>query len=200
MRAVFLVVVFFVFACGSKSKTKTEPEIVVEKLSFPIELVLEKTKVADDILVIERILKEKHPKIDSVFFANYLEGLKITEQDSFRIEYNSAVNWYFIDHRYLRDYIAFSILSDNDSGFNVMYHLVYSKKDQKINSVAVLTTYELDGGAYGRDSLIWKNNAYTSYSVYENEEEKDSGVYRYSFRDGKFESKELFSFSKKLSE
>ncbi|MGV3632208.1 MAG: hypothetical protein ACO1O6_13450 [Bacteroidota bacterium] len=159
---------------------------------------LQKTKTAADPLVIEKLLKEKHPEIDRTFFAEYLEGLKIEGQSSARIEYLSAVNWYFIDHRDLKDYIVFSILDDNESGYNVMYHLVYSKKSRQINSVSVLTTFELDGGAYGHDSLVWSNNAYTAYSSYENEEEKDSMIYRYVFRNGKFESKELFFNSQKL--
>lgn len=201
MRKFILLFSFYLISCSSKTERN-----VSNQAEFPIDSIIKITQGPIDIVKIHSFNLEKLAKIDFSFFNKYFEGQPVAGQDTLKLRYNYQPFWYFVDHRDMGDKIMFSILSDNESGYSLMYYLLFDKTSKKILSVNNLTTYEGDGDYYNIDSLIWINNKFISYSISGGSEElndsltiqfKDSSCYEYILTKNKFISKKIYTYSTK---
>ncbi len=186
-------------SCTSKTQKRIESQA-----EFPIDSIIGITKRPLDIVKVHEIDIEKLYKIDSLFFNRFLEGLTINDQDTMKLRWDYQPFWYFFDHRDLGDKIMFSILSDNESGYSLLYYLIVDKISKEILSVNNLAKYEGDGDYYNIDSLIWFNNKFTLYTIsggseYLNDslaiQFQDSLCYEYTLSKYKFDSKKIFEYS-----
>jgi hypothetical protein len=94
----------------------------------------------------------------------------------------SYANHYFFDFQEYNQWISFSILADNESGFVQLYQFSYVKATQKITSCVRIGVYEGDGGASRNDLLEYSRSGkrlvvktlYTyDRDVFDNEEYED---------------------------
>ena len=197
MRLLILFIALYFVSCSSQTKNHLGS-------NFPIDSILKITKAPIDIVEIRDFDLEKLPKIDSLFFGKYLEGMPIQGADTQKLRFNDEAYWYFVDHRDLGDRILFSVLSDNESGYSVLYYLLCDKSSKDILSVNALASLEGDGGYWAVDSLVWTGNKFTCYTISgELEEEHDSLLIQsrdsscrvYVLSDKKFTASTVYSYS-----
>ena len=196
MRLLILFIALYFISCSSQTG-KLESD-------FPADSILKITKAPIDIVEIRDFELEKLPKIDSLFFSKYLEGLPVAGADTQKLKFNDEPSWYFVDHRDLGDKILFSVLSDNESSYSVLYYLLYDKSSKDILSVTAISSLEGDGGYWAVDSLVWTGNKFTCYTISgELEEEHDSLLIQsrdsscrvYVLSDKKFTVSTVYSYS-----
>jgi hypothetical protein len=201
MKFITLCSALYLISCSSQTQKNLESQI-----AFPIDSIIEITKEPLDIVKIQDFDHEKLSKIDSSFFRRYLEGLLIEGTDTMKLRFDYQPFWYFVDHRDLGNKIMFSILSDNESGYSVLYYLLYEKSSKSILSVNALGTYEGDGGYYAIDSLVWTSNKFISYSISGELEDyndtfsiqsKDSSCIEYTLSNKKFIPRTIYTYSRK---
>ena len=188
-------------ACSSPSdkNSQSQPD-------FPIDSIIKITKAPINTVEIQEFDLELLPKIDSVFFSKYFDGLPIEGTDTSKLRFDYLQYWYFVDHRDVGDHILISILNDNEIGYALLYYLVYDKTSKNILSVNALSSYEGDGGYYNADSLVWTTNKFICYSISSELEEfndsiaiqsSDSSCIEYALTNNKFIGKTIYSYPKK---
>jgi hypothetical protein len=115
-------------------------------------------------LVVDKsILRKTHLNLDSINFNNnrvdtvilktYFEGLAVSNIKDFKFEYDPFSRYYYYDYIKKDDLILFSIIHDDENGYDNLYHFIFDRSKSSILSVDLIAQTGGDGGHQQIDIL-----------------------------------------------
>lgn len=139
----------------SKSSEKDEE---TKKAHFPIDVIIKNSKKRKS----KYDLKEKAcgdcNQIPSSFFQKYLDNYSVKNIKDFKLKFDEYARYYFFDYVKFNDYVLFTIIHDDEDGYDNYYHFTYDKTNDKINDVVLVASVGGDGGQYQNETLLYANS------------------------------------------
>jgi hypothetical protein len=146
--------------------------------------------------------------IDSTFFKKWFDKRKVDNLKNINIKFDQYSRYYFFDYKEVDKLFLFSIINNDEIGYNILYHFVFDKNKKEIIRTELTAETGGDGGEVNVDILDYNSRGdklrLTSISTYnevfdENKPETrqyDSTIMAIEFNDKKTNYKRIMTFSK----
>ena len=85
-------------------------------------------------------------QIDSIAFKTYFHGIHINNVEDLKLEYDPYSRYYYHDYAVKDDLIFFSIIHNDEVGYNNLYHFIFDTVKGKVVSADLLGQAGGDGG------------------------------------------------------
>jgi len=95
--------------------------------------------------------------IDTTFFKKYFLGLPLSNLPGSKIEFDPYSRYYFFDYKDLGELVLFTIIHDDEIGYENLYHFTYHRTKDRLLSVDYLAATGGDGGHGNYDILNYNN-------------------------------------------
>ena len=127
------------------------------KTDFPIAFIKKQAKSRVPSMNMEEVVLEKLVPIDSIFFKKWIAGQKVNDISDFTIEFNRYYRYYFFDFQDTEKVFLFTILEDDEVGYNNLFHFMFDKDKKKIAQVNLISQTGSDGGISDVDFLSYNS-------------------------------------------
>jgi hypothetical protein len=141
---------FILTSCTAKKQTN-EKTTEVSSI-FPIEYI---AQVAPKRQLSYNLGSKDYPnlkRIDSLFFKKWFNNLA-ANNTKFKIEFDEYSRYYFFDYQDFDKKFLFSILHNDEVGYNNLFHFTFDKEKKKIVQVDFIAQTGSDGGDSNADVL-----------------------------------------------
>ena len=135
--------VISLFACTQKHEKTTNATV---KEGFPIEYVKKVTSKRKMFYNLDSLDLEKLVRIDSAFFRKWFDNTKVDNDTNWLIKYDYYSRYYFFDFKDVGKSIFFSIIDNNEIGYNLVYNYKFDKRTKQIEEVNLIAVEGGEGG------------------------------------------------------
>ncbi len=139
-------------------ETQTDAQTVATKsTSFPIGVIIENAPKRRSNYELKFDFDYPVKLIKPGFFEKYLANYPIKNIKNFSIEFDRSSRYYFFDFVEFEEFVLFTIMHNDEIGYNNFYHYTYDKKTDKITHVVMIASEGGDGGHSQEERLIYSN-------------------------------------------
>gem|GEM_PF-4098577 len=142
-------------SCSDKQQTENSTRGKTE--NFPIEYI---TKVAPKRQLfynLDLIAYSNLKPIDSIFFKKWFNNLS-THNTKFKIEFDKYSRYYFFDYQDFNNKFLFSILHNDEVGYDNLFHFTFDKEKKQFVQVDFIAQTGGDGGDSNVDRLQYNKD------------------------------------------
>lgn len=125
---------------------------------FPIDEVINKSEKRKSKYNIEDKACGECKSIPSDFFKKYLANHTVKNIKDFTLKFDQYSRYYFFDYVVHSDFVLFTIIHDDEDGYDNYYHFTYDQINNKITDVVLVASVGGDGGHYQHETLIFTNS------------------------------------------
>ena len=141
----------------NKSVNKNKTEVKKNSNELIINIIHNSTKRKDGCFDLNKI-KYRISKIDFLFVKKYLINFKTDNNIDLRTYFDENSQYYFYDYKEFDDVLLFTIIQNDEIGYDNFAHYVYDKKTNKIVNVSFIASIGGDGGQYEESVLFYSNS------------------------------------------
>jgi hypothetical protein len=154
--------VFFILAC-SNEKTETqvaklEETVKLNPNTFPIDEIIERSEKRKLTYHFDDVFSDSTKQIPLNFFKKYLANYKVKNMVDFKFSIESYSLYDFFDYAQFNEYVSFTIVYDDESGYDDYFSYIYDKNLDEIVEVYRIATYGADGGHSQTERLYYSNS------------------------------------------
>lgn len=155
MKTIYTLLVFAVLSSCSNEKLKVEsidtPTNVA--VALPLETIKSNSIERQFYYNLDSVEIDELKLIDSTFFKQYFLGLPFSNIKGYQVEFDPYSRYYFFDYKDLGDLALFSIIHNDEVGYDNLYHFTYDKEKNQMLHVDFLAATGSDGGQNNVDRL-----------------------------------------------
>lgn len=126
--------------------------------NFPIEEIINNSEKRKSKYNLNYGFIDKTKLIQSEFFKKYLANYSIKNIKDFKMEYDKYSRYYFFDFVEFDKFVSFTIIHDDEVGYDNYYHYTYDKENDKIIDVVMIASVGGDGG-HGQEEFLFYSNS-----------------------------------------
>ena len=154
MRIVIILVfiIFISYSCSSDRSQNTNAIASSDVDTFPIDFIKQNSIERRMHYNMDSVHLNKLVLIDSVFFKKCFANRKLDNSD-FTIVFDPFSRYYFFDFKEFETKILFSIIHNDEVGYDNLYHFVFDNKNRKIIQSDFISSNGGDGGQSNLDIL-----------------------------------------------
>ncbi|MDX5346731.1 MAG: hypothetical protein LPJ89_07130 [Hymenobacteraceae bacterium] len=154
MKIIYTLLVFVVLSSCSNQKLKEESFDLPanESLAMPLETIKANSIERKTYYNLDSIVHELKA-VDSTFFKQYFSGLTFSNIKDHKLEFDPYSRYYFFDYKEVEDLALFSIIHNDEVGYDNLYHFTYDKEKNQMLYVDFLAATGSDGGQNNVDRL-----------------------------------------------
>lgn len=143
----------------NKNTTNSNEETKQTKsTNFPIEKIINNSEKRKSKYKLNYGFIDKTKLIQSEFFKKYLANYSIKNIKDFKIEYDKYSRYYFFDFVEFNKFVSFTIIHDDEVGYDNYYNYTYDKESDKITDVVMIASVGGDGG-HGQEEFLYYSNS-----------------------------------------
>ncbi|MBP5983557.1 MAG: hypothetical protein KA734_07535 [Fluviicola sp.] len=140
------------------NKNSTNAIEETKPTNFPIEVIINNCEKRKSNYNLDYGFNDKTKLIQSEFFKKYLAKYAIKNINDFKMVYDKYSRYYFFDFVEFDEFVSFTIIHNDEVGYDNYYHYTYDKENDKIIDVVMIASVGGDGG-HGQDELLFYSNA-----------------------------------------
>lgn len=155
MKTIYTLLVFVVLSSCSNEKLKVESidAPANKSLALPLEAIMANSIERQSYYNLDSVEVDELKAIDSSFFKQYFLGLPFSNIKDYQVEFDPYSRYYFFDYKDLGDLALFSIIHNDEVGYDNLYHFTYDKEKNQMLHVDFLAATGSDGGQNKVDRL-----------------------------------------------
>lgn len=176
---IFTLTILALTSCSTRQE-KTESLILSNKIDiFPIEYIRQVSHVRNYHYNMDSLDLSKLKPIDTTFFKKWFDNVLVYNVD-FKIQFDNYSRYYFFDFKDQDKKFLFSIIHNDEVGFDNLFHFTFDKEKNKIVQVDYISQTGCDGGYTNVDILNYNKNGDILYltSISTFDEDFDKGYTR----------------------
>lgn len=162
----FIVLITFLTACGPDQEHNASPS----RAEFPISYIQRNSHPREEVYNLDTLNLVHLQVIDSTFFRKWLQRPIVNTGKM--LEFNVTSRYYFFDFADEDSLLIFSVIEDDEAGYDNIYYYTYSQKQKNIVSADLVASTGGDGNYSTTDILDFTKRGklkLTTVSVSENE-------------------------------
>lgn len=141
-----------------KLNATKEENIDSIEIGFPFQQIISNSRTRKTKYEIESGVGTNLKAIPKNILTKYLTPFQIRNIKDFSIEYDEYSRYYFFDYVAFDDFILFTIIHDDEVGYDNYYSYTYDKKKGVIHDVVLIAIVGADGGHGQTETLIYSNS------------------------------------------
>ena len=155
MKKIYTLLVFIVLSSCSNEKLKVESvdSPTNESVALPIETIKANSIERKIYYNLDSIQVHELKAVGSSFFKQHFLGLPFSNLKDYQMEFDPYSRYYFFDYKDLGDLALFSIIHNDEVGYDNLYHFTYDKEKNQMLQVDFLAATGSDGGQRNVDRL-----------------------------------------------
>lgn len=170
----------FVLTSCSNQQEKTQSSTSTNQVdTFPIDYVRQVSSDRQAHYNLDSLDLSKLKSIDTMFFKKWFDNISVNNID-FKIQFDNYSRYFFFDYKDLDKKFLFSIIHDDEVGYDNLFHFTFDKEKSKIVQVDYIAQTGGDGGHGNIDILDYNKSGdlltLTSISTFD--EDFDKGYTR----------------------
>lgn len=170
------IILFALLACNNKDAKQESSSSIDSVEIFPIETIKKLCFERRAHYSLDRLNLSKLKTIDSTFFKKWFDKREIDNLEGENITFDKYSRYYFFDFKEVNKLLLFTIIYNDEIGYNSLYHFTVDKEKKKIIQVDLIAQTGGDGGESCIDILNFNKSGsklrVTSISTYEEDIEK----------------------------
>ena len=164
----------------SNQQEKTQSSTSTNQVdTFPIDYVRQVSSDRQAHYNLDSLDLSKLKSIDTMFFKKWFDNISVNNID-FKIQFDNYSRYFFFDYKDLDKKFLFSIIHDDEVGYDNLFHFTFDKEKSKIVQVDYIAQTGGDGGHGNIDILDYNKSGdlltLTSISTFD--EDFDKGYTR----------------------
>jgi len=208
-RILISTILFLALLSCTNKDTKQENSTKLDSVeTFPIETIKRLCFERKSHYNLNTLNLSKLKVIDSTFFKKWFDKRKVDNLKNTNIKFEQYSRYYFFDFKDLDKLFLFSIIDNDEIGYNILYHCIFDKEKKEIIRTELIGETGGDGGEVNVDILDYNSMGdklkLTSISTYDDvfTEDKpetrqyDSTIVSIEFSENKTNYKQIMTFSK----
>ncbi|MDP3446111.1 MAG: hypothetical protein Q8T08_24890, partial [Ignavibacteria bacterium] len=177
---ILTILIFALISCSNKGAKQENSTSIDTVETFPIETIKRVCFERKTHYNLDSLNLSKLQIIDSSFFKKWFDKRVIDNIENTNIAFDQNSRYYFFDFKDLDKLFLFSIIYNDEIGYNHLYHFTFDKEKNEINQIDLIAQTGGDGGDNNIDILNFNQNGdkfrLTSISTYD--EDFDKGYIR----------------------
>lgn len=155
MKTIYTLLVFVFLSSCSNEKLKEESidSPTDESVALPLETIKANSIERQSYYNLDSVEVDKLKPIDTTFFKQYFLGLPFSNIKDYQVEFDPYSRYYFFDYKDLGDLALFSIIHNDEVGYDNLYHFTYDKENNQMLYVDFLAATGSNGGQNNVDRL-----------------------------------------------
>jgi len=155
MRNIFYLIILTILAfCTAEEKRLETKEN--DFVSIPLRPIKEYSFHRKRYYNLDSLELNRLKLIDTTFYKKYFLGLRLSNLPTELMEFDLYSRYYFFDYKDVGDLALFSIIHDDEVGYENLYHFTYDKSKNRLLSLDYLAATGSDAGHQNYD--IFKYN------------------------------------------
>ena len=175
-----IILLFALISCSNKGAKQENSTSIDTVETFPIETIKRVCFERKTHYNLDSLNLSKLQIIDSSFFKKWFDKRIVANIENTNIVFDQNSRYYFFDFKDLDKLFLFSIIYNDEIGYNHLYHFTFDKEKNEINQIDLIAQTSGDGGENNIDILNFNQNGdkfrLTSISTYD--EDFDKGYIR----------------------
>lgn len=176
------ILLFALLSCTNKDAKQENSTRLDPVETFPIETIKRVCFERKAHYNLDSLNLSRLKTIDSTFFKKWFDNKKVSNIENTNIKFDRYSRYYFFDFKDLDKLFLFSIVYDDEIGYNSLYHFTFDKEKKEIIQIDLIAQTGGDGGEGNKDILNFNQKGdklvRTSISTYD--EDFDKGYTRQS--------------------
>lgn len=195
------ILLFTLLSCTKKDTKQGNSTILESVETFPIETIKKVCLERKAHYNLDSLNLFKLKTIDSAFFKKWFDKREISNLKNINITFDKFSRYYFFDFKDFNKLFLFTIIHNDEIGYNYLYHFTFDKEKKKIIQIDLIAQSGGDGGENCNEILNYSQNGLklrlTSISTYDEDFDKgytrqfDSTITDIDFNDRKTVYKKL---------
>jgi len=177
---ILIILLFALISCSNKGAKQENSTSIDTVETFPIETIKRVCFERKTHYNLDSLNLSKLQIIDSSFFKKWFDKRIVANIENTNIVFDQNSRYYFFDFKDLDKLFLFSIIYNDEIGYNHLYHFTFDKEKNEINQIDLIAQTSGDGGENNIDILNFNQNGdkfrLTSISTYD--EDFDKGYIR----------------------
>jgi hypothetical protein len=140
------------------SKNSIQQTEETKSNNFPINEIIKSSKKRKSKYDLDYGFNDNTKLIQPEFFKNYLANYSIKNIKDFQLEYDKYSRYYFFDFVEFDKFVSFTIIHDDEVGYDNYYNYTYNKESDQITDVVMIASVGGDGG-HGQEEFLFYSNS-----------------------------------------
>jgi len=160
MKRIFYLLIFTILSSCTTEEKKVE-KLNSGFVSLPLRPIKENSFNRRRYYNLDSLELNRLKLIDTTFFKEYFLGLPINNLSNSNIEFDPYSRYYFFDYKDIADLVLFTIIHDDEVGYENLYHFTYHRTKNRLLAVDYLAATGGDDGHGNYDILNYNKNGDT---------------------------------------
>lgn len=143
----------FLIGCSSGEQKAVTTESLNDSTTFPIKVVEHKSIPRERHYNLDSIRLVRLKVIDSNFFKQWFDKKPVSNFPNVYLKFDAYSRYYFFDHKNLDSLFLFSLLHNDEIGYNNLYHFTFDKNTKRFVQIDLIAQTGGDGGQSNMDIL-----------------------------------------------
>lgn len=154
--------------CGKKNDETSTNEVTLKNdiqqtketksNKFPIKEIIKSSNKRKSKYNLDYGFNDNTKLIQTDFFKKYLSNYSIKNIKDFQLKYDKHSRYYFFDFVEFDKFVSFTIIHDDEVGYDNYYNYIYNKESDQITDVVMIASVGGEGG-HGQDEFLFYSNS-----------------------------------------
>jgi len=179
MKTIYTLIVLLIISSCTNEKLKVDsigssPDVI----TLPLQIIKEKSLERKGYFNLDSVDVNGLVTIDSAFYNRYFLDLSINNLKGEKIEFDPYSRYFFFDYKDTGDLALFSIIHNDEIGYDNLYHFTYDRVKKQLLQVDYLAATGSDGGQVNVDRLKYNQagDSLIRMSAFEDESDFSKGL------------------------